>query len=57
MECFPYIAPEVLFGKLYTKSSDIYSIGIIMWELTSGVSAFNDRPHDFELSLDICKGF
>ena len=52
----PYIAPEVLRGKPYTKASDIYSIGIIMWELTSGVPAFNDRSHDFELSLDICKG-
>ncbi|PKK72576.1 kinase-like protein, partial [Rhizophagus irregularis] len=30
----PYIAPEVLQGKEYTKSSDIYSLGIIMWELS-----------------------
>ncbi|PKB92112.1 hypothetical protein RhiirA5_445990 [Rhizophagus irregularis] len=27
-----------------------------MWELTSGIPAFNNRPHDFDLSLDICKG-
>ncbi len=52
----PYIAPEVLRGKPYTKASDIYSIGIIMWELTSGVPAFNDESHDFNLSLDVCKG-
>ncbi|GES92489.1 kinase-like domain-containing protein [Rhizophagus clarus] len=52
----PYIAPEVLRGKPYTKASDIYSLGIIMWEFTSGSPAFNDRPHDFNLSLDICKG-
>ncbi|EXX54184.1 hypothetical protein RirG_237050 [Rhizophagus irregularis DAOM 197198w] len=47
------MAPEVLRGKPYTKAADIYSFGIIMWEFTS---AFNNRPHDFDLSLDICKG-
>ncbi|RGB30452.1 kinase-like domain-containing protein, partial [Rhizophagus diaphanus] len=52
----PYIAPEVLRGKPYTKAADIYSFGIIMWELTSGVLAFNDRSHDFILSLEICEG-
>ncbi len=26
----PYIAPEFLHGKLYTKAADIYSFGIIM---------------------------
>jgi len=53
----PYIAPEVLRGKSYTKAADIYSFGIIMWEFTSGVPAFNDRSHDdIHLPLDICKG-
>jgi serine/threonine protein kinase len=52
----PYMAPEVLRGKPYTKAADIYSFGIIMWEFTSGIPAFNDRSHDFDLSLDICKG-
>uniref|UniRef100_U9SU27 Protein kinase domain-containing protein n=1 Tax=Rhizophagus irregularis (strain DAOM 181602 / DAOM 197198 / MUCL 43194) TaxID=747089 RepID=U9SU27_RHIID len=52
----PYMAPEILRGKPYTKAADIYSFGIIMWEFTSGIPAFNNRPHDFNLSLDICKG-
>src|ERR1051325_437072 len=52
----PYIAPEVLRGKPYTKAADIYSFGIIMWEMTSGVPAFHDISHDFQLSLDVCKG-
>ena len=50
------MAPEVLRGKPYTKAADIYSIGIIMWEITSGVPAFHNIPHDLNLSLDICKG-
>ncbi|CAB5179875.1 unnamed protein product [Rhizophagus irregularis] len=27
-----------------------------MWELTSGIPPFNDRAHDIQLSLGICKG-
>jgi serine/threonine protein kinase len=52
----PYMAPEVLRGKPFTKAADIYSLGIIMWELASGVPAFHNISHDFQLSLDICKG-
>ena len=52
----PYIAPEVLRGKPYTKAADIYSFGIIMWEMTSGIPAFNNISHDFNLSLNICQG-
>ena len=42
----PYMAPEVLRGKAYTKAADIYSFGIIMWEITSGVPAFHNISHD-----------
>jgi serine/threonine protein kinase len=52
----PFMAPEVLRGKPYTSASDIYSFSMIMWEFTSGVSPFNDRAHDLQLSLSICKG-
>ncbi|GBB94912.1 hypothetical protein RclHR1_02440006 [Rhizophagus clarus] len=51
-----FMAPEVLRGKPYTPASDIYSFSIIMWEFTSGVPPFNDRAHDLQLSIDICKG-
>ncbi|CAB4422464.1 unnamed protein product [Rhizophagus irregularis] len=52
----PYIAPEVLNGESYTLSSDVYSFGIIMVELSSGKPPFYDRKHDSDLALDICKG-
>ena len=52
----PYVAPEVLRGNPYTPASDIYSFGMIMWEFMSGVSPFDDRAHDLQLSLSICKG-
>ncbi|GBC18988.2 kinase-like domain-containing protein [Rhizophagus irregularis DAOM 181602=DAOM 197198] len=52
----PFMAPEVLKGKSYTPASDIYSFSMIMWEFTSGVPPFNNRAHDIQLSLSICKG-
>jgi serine/threonine protein kinase len=52
----PYIAPEVLNGEPYTSSSDIYSFGVIMAELSSGKPPFYYRKHDNNLALDICNG-
>src|SRR5436189_3794718 len=50
------MAPEVLSKKPYTKESDIYSFGMIMWEHTTGKKPFHDRPHNHCLMLDILKG-
>jgi serine/threonine protein kinase len=52
----PYIAPEVLNKEPYTLSSDIYSFGIIMAELSSGKPPFYKRKHDINLTLEICNG-
>ncbi|GBB94013.1 hypothetical protein RclHR1_22730001 [Rhizophagus clarus] len=52
----PFMVPEVLRGKPYTPASDIYSFSMIMWEFTSGIPPFNDRAHDLQLSISICKG-
>ena len=52
----PYLAPEVLSRKPYTKESDIYSFGMIMWEFTTGKKPFHDKPHDHLLISDILKG-
>src|SRR5437763_1503463 len=49
----PFIAPEVLNGEPYTKASDVYSIGIIMWFLTSGQYPFSDREYDLFLASEI----
>src|SRR4051812_7239995 len=52
----PYLAPEVLSKKLYTKESDIYSFGMIMWEHTTRKKPFHDRSHDQYLMMDILNG-
>src|ERR1043165_8652188 len=52
----PFVAPEVLRGKSYIPAADIYSFSMIMWEFISGIPPFNDKAHDFQLTLSICKG-
>ncbi|EXX56143.1 Mkk2p [Rhizophagus irregularis DAOM 197198w] len=52
----PYMAPEIFQGREYTKASDIYSFGMIMWELMTGRRPFWDRNHDTELIIEIFDG-
>ncbi|GES79904.1 kinase-like domain-containing protein [Rhizophagus clarus] len=52
----PFMAPEILRGKSYTRTSDIYSFAMIMWEFTSGIPPFSDRAHNFQLVISICEG-
>lgn len=51
-----YIAPEIIRGNPYSQAGDIYSLGILLWELACGIIAFADRSHDVNLILDICDG-
>ncbi|CAB4418665.1 unnamed protein product [Rhizophagus irregularis] len=52
----PYVAPEVLRGKEYTQSSDIYGFGIIAYEICTGFPPYYDIAHDDFLAMKICKG-
>ena len=52
----PYIAPEVIAGKEYTLASDIYSIGMLMWEISSGQPPFIGFDHDYDLAMKIING-
>ncbi len=52
----PYVAPEVLRGGVYTLSSDIYSFGVIMTEVTTGKPPFYNKEYDINLALAICDG-
>ncbi|RIB01356.1 kinase-like domain-containing protein [Gigaspora rosea] len=51
----PYIAPEVLDGNQYTTASDIYSFGIIMWEILYGKSVNYNQGFGIQLQIKICR--
>src|SRR5437773_4334184 len=42
--------------KPYTKESDIYSFGMIMWTYTTGKKPFYNISHDQHLILNILEG-
>ncbi|GBB96980.1 hypothetical protein RclHR1_02890007 [Rhizophagus clarus] len=57
----PYVDPKMLDPKIpynLTKKSDIYSIGVILWQLTSYSSPFNfERRKDHaSITLEILNG-
>ncbi|PKK69913.1 kinase-like protein, partial [Rhizophagus irregularis] len=51
-----YIAPEIFKGIKFSKSSDIYCTGMIMWELTTGCKPFANVEHDVGLIYKIIDG-
>jgi serine/threonine protein kinase len=52
----PYIAPEVIFKRETTFASDIYSIAILMWEVSSGQPPFSNYQHDYHFASKIMNG-
>ncbi|RIA82961.1 kinase-like domain-containing protein, partial [Glomus cerebriforme] len=52
----PYMAPEIFQGQKYTKASDVYSFGMIMWEFMTGRRPFWDQNHDTDLIIEILDG-
>ncbi|CAG8564790.1 2565_t:CDS:2 [Funneliformis mosseae] len=56
----PYVAPEILkAGKSeqdpYTKYSDVYSLGVLLWNISSGKAPFKDQK-DYTISTSILSG-
>ena len=58
----PYVDPKsfvIIKSDKYTlnKKSDIYSIGVLMWEISSGYQPFyGEDYHDASLALAILNG-
>ncbi|GES83304.1 kinase-like domain-containing protein [Rhizophagus clarus] len=51
-----YVAPEVITEKKQSFASDIYSIGIIMWEISSAQPPFIEYEHNYDFAMKIVNG-
>ena len=54
----PFVDPQRLNDKGYklNKKSDVYSIGVLMWQISSGCQPFSDDSYDASLILSIVNG-
>ena len=56
----PYVDPKSLDDRNQNyklgKKSDVYSIGVLMWQISSGRRPFNEVDYDAKLSLAIVYG-
>src|SRR5947208_2394960 len=46
-----YIAPKVLCENKNIKESDVYIIGMLMWDIFSGYLPFDNRTHYYQLHI------
>eukprot|EP01103_Thecamoeba_quadrilineata_P018105 TRINITY_DN6721_c0_g1_i1.p1 TRINITY_DN6721_c0_g1~~TRINITY_DN6721_c0_g1_i1.p1 ORF type:complete len:447 (-),score=68.95 TRINITY_DN6721_c0_g1_i1:84-1424(-) len=61
---FHYTAPEIYNKQIYTPKSDIYSVGVILWEVLNRVmtgtyqqpfSEFSNLQFDFQILIQVAK--
>ncbi len=55
----PYIDPKILMDSKNLKlneKSDVYSIGVLLWEISSGKPPFNENTNKISLIYDISQG-
>jgi serine/threonine protein kinase len=54
----PYIDPKSFSIQDYklNEKSDIYSIGILLWEISSGKLPFYNKSYDIYLAISISQG-
>ncbi|RHZ58660.1 hypothetical protein Glove_372g51 [Diversispora epigaea] len=52
----PFMAPETLSRGEYTQESDIYSFGMIMYEVFTSYPPYYNIPHNENLVISICEG-
>ena len=43
-------------GYLLNQQSDIYSVGVLLWEISSCQLSFYTEVHDLDLAMDILQG-
>jgi serine/threonine protein kinase len=56
---FAYVDPKFLNQEQnyeLNEKSDVYSIGVLMWQISSGRQPFNNEFADYDLAHDIIDG-
>lgn len=48
-----YVAPERILGRVYDHRADIYSLGVIAYELLTGVRPFSGRDYVATLTMHV----
>jgi len=51
----PWMAPEVFNNKYYTEKADVYSFGVLMYEILTKKQPFHDQP-SFNIAIIVTKG-
>jgi len=51
---YAFLAPEIFFGKGFTDSSDMWSAGIVLWEIARRVvvGKYEAPYHEFNIKID-----
>ncbi|RGB32749.1 hypothetical protein C1646_762508 [Rhizophagus diaphanus] len=59
----PYVDPKIFSKRKnnnnstqlfsYNEKNDIYSIGVLLWEISSGKSPFSTEEYDIDLAIEI----
>ena len=54
----PFVDPKSLNDQSYklNKKSDVYSVGVLIWQISSGCQPFSDVNYDGSLILSIING-
>ena len=50
------MAPEALLDSKYTKESDVYSYGMVLWEIVSGQQPFQELQAPIKIMGRIIEG-
>ena len=56
----PYIDPMKFDSRQeysLNKKSDVYSVGVLLWEISSGRPPFCDESYNVSLAIKIANGF
>ena len=57
----PYVDPKSFISRKskdyhFNEKSDIYSVGVLLWEISNGKPPFSDTSYGVSLAIEILRG-